>query len=82
MNLTVASATFGALLLVLDNALVTQSRLILLDSMLLCFCIMTVYCWIRFYKLRYQPFTLQWKMWLCLTGVFIAATLGYLFHHL
>ena len=38
----------------LDNALVTQSRLILLDTMLLLFCVQTVYCWVKFYKNRHQ----------------------------
>jgi dolichyl-phosphate-mannose-protein mannosyltransferase len=32
--------TLGGLILVLDNALITQSRLILLDSMLMLFCTM------------------------------------------
>lgn len=42
------------ILFFLDNSLIAQSRLILLDSMLMLFCIMSTYAWIRFYKLRHQ----------------------------
>lgn len=42
------------LLMVFDNALVAQHRLIMLDSMLIVFMLVTVYCYIRFRKARYQ----------------------------
>ena len=38
----------------LDNAHVTQSRLILLDAMLIFFMTLTIYAYIRFRKLRYR----------------------------
>jgi dolichyl-phosphate-mannose-protein mannosyltransferase len=41
-------------LMVFDSALVAQHRLIMLDSMLIFFMLTTVYCYIRFRKLRYQ----------------------------
>lgn len=37
-----------------DNAHVAQGRLILLDAILIFFISMTMYCYIRFRKLRYQ----------------------------
>jgi dolichyl-phosphate-mannose-protein mannosyltransferase len=37
----------------LDNALITQSRLILLDSMLMFFMAIAIYSYVRFYKLRH-----------------------------
>ncbi|KAJ3119352.1 hypothetical protein HK100_000352 [Physocladia obscura] len=59
-----------------DNALITQSRLILLDSMLLLFGVTSIYAWIRFYKERQFPFSFSWWLWLSLTGVSLALTLG------
>ncbi|KAI8585613.1 Dolichyl-phosphate-mannose-protein mannosyltransferase-domain-containing protein [Geranomyces variabilis] len=76
MGLSVAGATFGAMLLVFDNALITQSRLILLDSMLTVFCVASVYAWVRFQKLKHVPFTPKWYLWLSLTGVGLACTTG------
>jgi dolichyl-phosphate-mannose-protein mannosyltransferase len=37
---------------VLDNALVTQSRLIMLDGMLLFFTVLAIFSWTRFEKCR------------------------------
>ena len=37
-----------------DNAHVAQGRLILLDAILIFFISMTMYCYVRFRKLRYQ----------------------------
>ncbi|KAJ3278129.1 hypothetical protein HK104_002629 [Borealophlyctis nickersoniae] len=76
MGLSVAGATFGALLLILDNALIAQSRLILLDSMLTVFCIFSIYTWVKFYKQRHAPFSFGWWLWLSMTGVALALTLG------
>jgi dolichyl-phosphate-mannose-protein mannosyltransferase len=39
-------------LVLLDNSLVTQSRLILLDSQLIFFATLSIFCYIKFYKLR------------------------------
>ncbi|SAL96727.1 hypothetical protein [Absidia glauca] len=64
------------LLMVFDNALVAQHRLIMLDSMLIVFMLATVYCYIRFRKARYQEFTQQWWFWLVATGVNMALTLS------
>ncbi|KAI9012737.1 Dolichyl-phosphate-mannose-protein mannosyltransferase-domain-containing protein [Gaertneriomyces semiglobifer] len=76
LGLSVAGATFGAMLLVLDNALITQTRLILLDSMLTLFCVFAIYAWVRFRKLRHRPFTCDWYLWLALTGLGLALTTG------
>lgn len=45
---------FVGLLFVVDNAHITQSRLILLDATLLFFMSLTIYSYIRFRKYRYQ----------------------------
>ncbi|KAI9208354.1 Dolichyl-phosphate-mannose-protein mannosyltransferase-domain-containing protein [Polychytrium aggregatum] len=76
MGLTVLGCLFGALLLVFDNSLMTQSRLILLDSMLMLFGVLSIYTWVKFYKYRYEEFSIRWWIWLTLTGVSLALTLG------
>nr|KAJ3407780.1 hypothetical protein HK105_003295 [Polyrhizophydium stewartii] len=54
MSVSIAGATLCALLLVFDNALITQSRLILLDSMLMLFCVLCTFFWVKFYKQRHD----------------------------
>ncbi|KND02836.1 dolichyl-phosphate-mannose-protein mannosyltransferase [Spizellomyces punctatus DAOM BR117] len=76
LGLSVAGATFGAFLIILDNSLITQSRLILLDSMLTLFCVCSIYAWIRFYKKRHVPFSFEWYFWLSMTGIALACTTG------
>ncbi|KAI8818483.1 Dolichyl-phosphate-mannose-protein mannosyltransferase-domain-containing protein [Fimicolochytrium jonesii] len=76
LGLSVAGATFGALLLVLDNSLITQSRLILLDSMLTLFCVCSIYAWVKFQQHKHEPFSLRWYGWLLMTGAGLAFTTG------
>jgi dolichyl-phosphate-mannose-protein mannosyltransferase len=62
LGASVIACTLGALLLAfgfiftdnIDNALVAQSRLILLDSMLWLTGILAIYFWIKFRKLRHE----------------------------
>ncbi|KAG9224052.1 hypothetical protein CCMSSC00406_0004332 [Pleurotus cornucopiae] len=67
-------AAFSAILILFDNAHVTQSRLILLDATLIFFMSLTIYAYVRFRKLRYLEFTTEWWGWLIATGVFMACT--------
>ncbi|KAI8976756.1 glycosyltransferase family 39 protein [Pilobolus umbonatus] len=61
---------------IFDNAMVTQHRLILLDSMLIFYMVMTIYCYIRFRKLRHRPFTSEWWVWMLASGVSMALTVS------
>lgn len=70
------SSFLGASMTLLDTGLTTQSRLILLDSFLIFFDIFSVLAWVKFYKLRFEPFTSQWWMWLTITGVSISLATG------
>ncbi|EPQ56332.1 glycosyltransferase family 39 protein [Gloeophyllum trabeum ATCC 11539] len=70
---TVVSA-FSAILILLDNAHVAQSRLILLDATLIFFMSLTIYSYIRFRKYRFIEFSQEWWGWLIATGVFMACT--------
>ncbi|KAG0245442.1 hypothetical protein BGW41_000069 [Actinomortierella wolfii] len=64
----------AAFFVTFDNMMVTQTRLILLDSMLIFFMMCSIYSYIRFYKTRNHPFTTSWWTWLVATGVSIGLT--------
>lgn len=58
----------AAALVLLDNAHIGQTRLILLDATLVFAMACSLLCYIRFYKMRHAPFTRKWWKWLILTG--------------
>jgi len=55
-------------LVLLDNAHIGQTRLILLDATLVFAMACSLLCYIKFYKLRHQAFSRKWWKWLILTG--------------
>ncbi|KAI1096190.1 glycosyltransferase family 39 protein [Rostrohypoxylon terebratum] len=55
-------------LVLLDNAHIGQTRLILLDATLVLAMACCLLCYIKFYKLRHEPFSRKWWKWLILTG--------------
>lgn len=62
--------------LTLDTALTTQSRLILLDSMLMLSVVQTLYFHLKFISHRKTPYTFSWWLWLTMTGVGLGAVMG------
>jgi dolichyl-phosphate-mannose-protein mannosyltransferase len=76
MKFSLPTAIFVAVMTIFDNGLVTQSRLILLDNMLILFCFCTILFWVKFWNQRQNPFTPKWWINLTLTGVFLGCTLG------
>ncbi|KAJ5732018.1 hypothetical protein N7493_003499 [Penicillium malachiteum] len=62
------ACVLAAGLMVFDNAHVGEDRLILLDSTLVITMALSILCYVRFYKLRFQPFGRKWWKWLLLTG--------------
>ncbi|KTW29341.1 hypothetical protein T552_01296 [Pneumocystis carinii B80] len=70
------SSTLAAFLVLFDNAQVTQSRLILLDSILIFLMTSTLYCYIRFCNIRYLEFSFVWWKWLLLTGLSLSCTIS------
>ncbi|KAF9960122.1 hypothetical protein BGZ65_012714 [Modicella reniformis] len=83
------AAALAALLVLFENSIVTQSRLILLDSPLILFTAFTALAWVNFHNQRHDPFSDDWFIWLFLTGIglglsgsvkwvglFIIATIG------
>ncbi|KAL1917211.1 uncharacterized protein VTP21DRAFT_4867 [Calcarisporiella thermophila] len=65
-----AALVVGTMIL-LDNALLTISRFILLDSILLFFTSTSFYCLAKFHNCQNEPFSTRWWAWLFLTGVSI-----------
>ncbi|KAK3695258.1 glycosyltransferase family 39 protein [Podospora appendiculata] len=55
-------------LILLDNAHIGQTRLILLDATLVFAFACSLLFYIKFYKLRHEPFSRKWWKWLILTG--------------
>ena len=55
-------------LVLLDNAHIGQTRLILLDATLVFAMACSLLFYIKFYKLRHQAFSRKWWKWLILTG--------------
>ncbi|KAF2787032.1 glycosyltransferase family 39 protein [Melanomma pulvis-pyrius CBS 109.77] len=74
------TAALGAALVIFDNALVTQSRLILLDSPLVIFTAVTALAWTSFTNQHEQgptkAFQPSWWFWLAATGVGLGATVS------
>ncbi|KAF9977574.1 Protein O-mannosyl-transferase 1 [Actinomortierella ambigua] len=64
---SIVTCFMAAFFVTFDNMMVTQTRLILLDSMLVFFMMCSLYCYIRFYKTRNHV-----KM----VGLFTVATIG------
>jgi len=63
-------------LLLFDNAHIGQTRLILLDASLIFFMATAVLAYIRFYKLRHDPFSRKWWKWLLITGVCLSCVIS------
>jgi dolichyl-phosphate-mannose-protein mannosyltransferase len=71
------TALLGSLLVIFDNALITQSRHILLDSPLVFFTALTVFLWTGFCNEdKHEPFTDRWWAWLTLTGLSLGAVVS------
>ncbi|XP_078041519.1 protein O-mannosyltransferase rt isoform X1 [Augochlora pura] len=60
------TAALAGILLLFDNALLTQSRFILMESILLQFSLFGLICIMKFRKVMDQPLTLSWWIWLSL----------------
>ncbi|KAF8624120.1 hypothetical protein AX15_006029 [Amanita polypyramis BW_CC] len=59
------------LMVLFDVGWLVISRFILLDSMLLFFTFLTVFCLTKFHNQQYQSFSVDWWLWLFLTGTSI-----------
>lgn len=65
---SVPACLIATVLVLLDNAHIGQTRLILLDATLILAMACCLLCYIKFYKQRHEPFGRKWWKWLILTG--------------
>ncbi|KAJ7614913.1 glycosyltransferase family 39 protein [Roridomyces roridus] len=65
------AAHIVALMVLLDVGWLCISRFILLDSMLLFFTVLTVFCMTKFHNQRTRSFSFPWWFWLTSTGISI-----------
>lgn len=79
------TALLGALFIMFENGLITQSRFILLDSPLIFFTALSAFCWVGFSNEnevardrtgRVGPFSRRWWVWLAMTGLSLGAVLS------
>ncbi|KAG0043195.1 hypothetical protein BGZ83_011724, partial [Gryganskiella cystojenkinii] len=72
----ILTCALAGLFVTFDNMLVTQTRLILLDSMLIFFMVCSIFSYVKFAKNRNIPFSFQWWFWLVATGASIGMTMS------
>ena len=70
------AALVAAGLVLFDNAHIGQTRLILLDATLVFAMSVSVLSYVRFYKMRHDPFSRKWWKWLLLTGVSLSCVIS------
>ncbi|XP_071634121.1 protein O-mannosyltransferase rt isoform X1 [Temnothorax longispinosus] len=71
------AAAIGGILLLLDNALLTQSRFILMESILMHFSLLGLLCIVKFRKIMDRPISASWWIWLILGIVNLTCALWY-----
>ena len=69
------TATLVATLVIFDNALLTISKFILLDPLLLTFTCLSIFCATKFSTIR-ETFSMRWISWLTLTGLSLGLTMS------
>ncbi|XP_063430607.1 protein O-mannosyl-transferase 1-like [Mytilus trossulus] len=70
------SALLAGMFVLLDNALLVQSRFMLMEGMLLFFMCLTIYSFLKFRSLKHREFSVPWFFWLFSTGISFTCTLS------
>ncbi|XP_017784724.1 PREDICTED: protein O-mannosyltransferase 1 [Nicrophorus vespilloides] len=73
LGLKQTTCILASVLLLLDNAILTQSRFILMESMLLFFSLFGILCILKFRKL--DLYSLKWFTWLILAAISLTCAL-------
>lgn len=68
-------SVLAGVLLLFDNAILTQSRFILMESMLLFFMLFGLLCILRFRKYKENPYSFYWWFWLIVGSISLTCTL-------
>lgn len=70
------ACVLSAGLMIFDNAHIGETRLILLDAVLVFTMALSILCYVRFYKCRHDAFGRKWWKWLLLTGVSLSCVIS------
>lgn len=73
LGLAQPSAALAAVLVLLENSLLTQSRFILMEAILMCFSMLGLLALLKFRRQR--SFTPAWWFWLTLSAAFLTCSL-------
>ena len=73
---SLSACIIGASLILLDNAHVAETRLILLDATLILSIALSFYCYVGFSNQRRSPFSRKWWAWLCATGISLSCVIS------
>lgn len=73
---SVAACVFGSLLVALDTAHLCETRLILLDAMLIFSIALSMFCYTKFVQYRTRSFSCCWWLWLFATGFSLSLVLS------
>ncbi|KAI8094797.1 Dolichyl-phosphate-mannose-protein mannosyltransferase-domain-containing protein [Thamnidium elegans] len=76
LKFSLVSSVLAGFLVLFDNALLTISRFVLLDSMLLFFTGATFFCLAGFRSVRNRPFSLSWWGWISALGMSLGCVLS------
>ncbi|XP_065058532.1 protein O-mannosyl-transferase 2-like isoform X2 [Rhopilema esculentum] len=68
------AAIIAGCLVLFDHGTLTLSRFILLDSILMFFMMISVFCLVKFQSWSDHPFSVDWWGWMFCTGYFLACT--------
>lgn len=68
-KLSLPAVWLATLMLLLEHSYVTLGKFILLDSMLVFFTILSVFCLSAFHNQQRNPFSVKWWLWLFGTGL-------------
>ncbi|XP_053551707.1 protein O-mannosyl-transferase 1 [Bombina bombina] len=77
LGFSTCAGLVAAFLLFFENSLLTQSRLILLESILIFFILLAFLSYLKFNRCQQSsPYSMQWWCWLLLTGLSCAFAVG------
>jgi len=73
LGLSYYAGGLAAFMVLFDTALLTQSRFILMESIMMFFGLVGLLCVLKFRKTSSTPFTRSWFTWLSLSSLFMSA---------
>ena len=73
MNLSYWAGALAGFMVLFDTAILTQSRFVLMESIMMFFGLAALLCVLKFRKVSGRPFTLSWLVWFTLSAIFMVS---------